>query len=198
MEGRAWPKPAGSAIAIGLGALVVLGMWLSWFFAPSFWNESLDASPASRADYEALVGVLVVLVGVFGWYVWTRSQTDSPILVVAGLAVLAAGLIVGFASAYFYFGGPQNFGGLGGPPSPPRMSHIDALSLAVGTLTTAGSSVSARSQWAKGLVMTQQLVDFVFIGLIATIAVGRIRIASRRQTRPLEPLGGEGSPQPRA
>ena len=183
-------------IAIGLGAVVVLGMWLSWFFVPSFWNESLDATRASRADYEALVGVLVLLVGVFGWYVWTRSQTDPPILVIAGLAVLAAGLIVGFASAYFYFGSLQNFGGLGGPPHPTRLSHIDALSLAVGTLTTAGSSVSARSQWAKGLVMTQQLVDFVFIGLIATIAVGRIRIASRPTTNMITPVVGDRPSQP--
>jgi hypothetical protein len=175
-------NPAGSGgkhlrIIIAAGAMVVLASWLTWFFLPSIWTESSFVSGnASKAEYDALVAGLAVLIIAFGIYVWTRSQSDPPLIVLTGLALLAAALIVVFASAYFYFGSSANFATesavhLGAA----RLSHIDALSLAVGTLTTAGSTVSPRSQWARSVVMTQQLVDFAFIGFIATIAISRFR-----------------------
>jgi hypothetical protein len=146
-------------------------MWLSWFFSPSFWSESLVAGRASHADYDALEVVLIVLVFLFGWYVWRHSHEDAPLTILAGLVVLTGALLVVFASTYFNFGSAQNFvihhGG--------RLTHIDALSLAVGNLSTAGSTVTPRSQWARGIVMTQQLVDFAFLGFIAAIAISRLR-----------------------
>jgi hypothetical protein len=168
-------------IIIVAGSTVVLAMWLTWFFVPSIWTESSFVSGnASAAEYDGLVGGLAALIILFGIYVWTRSHSDPPLLVLTGLALLAAALIVVFASAYFYFGSSANFTtesavhhGAG------RLTHIDALSLAVGTLTTAGSTVSPRSQWARGVVMAQQLVDFAFIGFIATVAISRFRQPAR-------------------
>jgi hypothetical protein len=160
-------------VSVGIGAALVLAMWLTWFYLPGFWNESGPGSGASsRAYYELLVGGLAALIAFFGWYVWTRAHTAQPLMIVTALLLLAAGLIIVFASAYFQFGYPPNFSTA---PSVRHLSHLDALSLAVGTLTTAGSVVTPRSQWARGLVMTQQLVDFAFIGFIASIAIGRLR-----------------------
>jgi hypothetical protein len=157
---------------VGVGALVVAGMWLSWFLAPGFWQDS--GQPTNSAGYDSLEVGLVVVVALFGWYVWTHSHEDPPLAIVAGLIVLVAALLVVFASAYFNFGSPQNFTGAA-LQHPARLTHLDALSLAVGNLSTAGSAVGPRSQWARGLVMTQQLVDFAFLGFIASIALGRLR-----------------------
>lgn len=181
-ERRTW-------ISVAVGALVVAAMWLSWFFAPQVWSEDPNSThPDNNVGYDVLVIGLVVMVLLFGWYVWTHSHRDPPLAVLSGLIILVAGLIVVFASAYFNFGSPQNFTGISGHSA--RLSHLDALSLTAGNLSTAGSPVGPRSQWARGLVIIQQLVDFGFLGFIAAVAIGRLRAPSS----PESPQSSEGGP----
>lgn len=173
----------------GLGALIVVAMWLSWYEAPGWWNESLsDQGRATKVDYLVLVLALMLVIIAFGWYVWTNSHKGPPLAIVVGLILITAALIVVFASAYFYFGGPHNFTTTPASHSG-RLSHLDAVSLAVGTLTTAGSAVTPRSQWARALVIIQELTDFAFIGFIAVIAFSRLRHPADQSGR-----GADGRP----
>lgn len=108
--------------------------------------------------------------------------------------MLTGALVIVFASTYFYFGSPHNFvAPFGSPSMTGRLTHLDALSLAVGTLTTAGSADLPRSQWARGLVTTQELVDLVLFGFIAVIAIGRFRLP---RSIGKAPAGGDPGPEP--
>lgn len=62
-------------VGVTVGALVVAAMWLSWLFIPALWTfQPVGHRHGGRIEYEILVVVLIVLIGLFGVYVWARSH----------------------------------------------------------------------------------------------------------------------------
>lgn len=88
-----------------------------------------------------------------------------------GLAVFTAYvlivLIYVFSTIYWYRGAGDNF-------SRP-LSHLDAVYFAVGTFTTAGTgSISATSQYARGVQLLQEVIDAALVLFILGIVVARL------------------------
>lgn len=80
-------------------------------------------------------------------------------------------IVVAFAMLYYDSGSAENFGH--------PLSRLDAIYVAIGTLTTAGSgNLEATSELARGLLTGQMILDLAFVGVAVTLLV--TRIAERR------------------
>jgi hypothetical protein len=71
-----------------------------------------------------------------------------------------------------------------------KLSHVDAMLVSVGTLTTAGTGgISPRSELARGLMLGQMVADFV----VVTVAVGFVlqRVVSPKMSAGAEPASDQ-------
>jgi Ion channel len=76
-------------------------------------------------------------------------------------------LIADFAFIYWRGGTRANWG--------MPLSHIDALFLTIGTLTTAGTGgIAPHTEWARGMLTIQMTVDIVSVTLITGLVIARL------------------------
>jgi len=85
-----------------------------------------------------------------------------------GLAIFFASVLVyTFATLYYEWGLRINWGR--------SLSHVDALFIALGTLTTAGTGeLHASSELARCLVLIRMVVDILMFTGIMAVVTGRI------------------------
>jgi voltage-gated potassium channel len=100
------------------------------------------------------------------------------LITVATLVFLVLYVIVLFAWTYWDIGTFTNFG--------QPLTHIDALYVSVGTLSTAGTgSISAMSKLARGIQSAQMTIDMVLVVFVAGVVVTRF-MAGRQEPRASE------------
>lgn len=110
----------------------------------------------SRRGAEATWLAVTAAVYIFQAVQLGKRARQAPLWRTAALLLATLSIIVGtFATAYY---------GLRGYAFNEPLTHIDALYVAVGTLSTAGSgSVSAASQTARGFQTVEMIVGMVTV-----------------------------------
>jgi len=167
-RGRLGSLGTWNAIAVPL----VLMLYVAWY---QVIFDSRDRLSASDAVFAALF-VSVWL----GAAVWAILR-ESSLLAAIGFSVYSIAFLIGlFASLYLGSGSPNDWSR--------RLSQLDAVTLALGTFTTAGTfGVTPVSQTARGLVTLQMGIDLVatlvIFGLLAA------RLTELRRTRVLSAAG---------
>jgi hypothetical protein len=132
---------------------------------------------SSRRGPLSVVAVVVTLVAIgFASFrvVASALHPTRSLLVVLYLAMHALSVLVAdFAFIYWRSGTRANWG--------MPLSHLDALFLTIGTLTTAGTG-APHTEWARGMLTLQMAVDVVCVTLITGLVISRV--SSRRPAVP--------------
>ncbi len=124
-----------------------------------------------------LVAGLLVMTGLLTWQI--RGILHSPLPAVKAVATLVITVpmfLVLFAATYYLMGyaDPSRF-------SEP-LTRLDALYFTVTTFATVGfGDITAASEGARAVVLTQMLLGLVLVGLIARVIVGAVQVARSRQ-----------------
>jgi hypothetical protein len=141
------------------GLLVALSIIVWWFYFES-----------RRPKHEtgvtpALIPMLAEFV-LFTFSLPKMAERSRSFTRAFGAFVLAMSLLVAlFSTIYYTHGTTRNW-------SKP-LSHIDAVYVTVGTLTTAGTSgVAAESRFAHGVLTSQMVLDLVVITGAFSILIG--------------------------
>jgi voltage-gated potassium channel len=122
---------------------------------------------------------LVIFSAVVAWQLRAIIHAPYPgVRAVEGLAFTVPLFIVTYATAYFVMAqdNPANF-------STPSLTRTDALYFTVTVLATVGfGDITATSQTARVLVMTQMLLDLVILGLGVHLLLHAVNLGRKRQT----------------
>lgn len=151
--GPALPWPV-----LALLSATEVGVWVSFLL-------SSRRGPASTVTI-----VLTVLVVAFASYRVVRGarrpeRSLRAVLYLAGHALSV--LVADFAAIYWRSGTRANWG--------MALTHLDAVFLTVGTLTTAGASgISPHTEWARGMLTLQMTIDIVSVTLITGLVIARL------------------------
>jgi hypothetical protein len=145
--------------SIPIAALLMLMLYVAWFQVIFDSRDRLSPSDAVFA------GVVVSL-----WLaaaVWAILR-ESSLLAAIGFSIYSIAVLIGFfASLYLGSGSPHDW-------STP-LSQLDALTVAMGTFTTAGTfGVMPVSQTARGLVTLQMGIDIVATVIIFGLLAARL------------------------
>lgn len=162
-----------------VGALIwQVGLWAG------LWNAYGRDYPPSSAifDFVSLAAVIAfsTMLGVTRWF------RDAFVF----LAFTFSTLLVNFTAMYWSLGGKAGHG------FNERLTHLDALYYAVGTLTTAGTgSITALSTRARTYATVQMGLDFVLVAITLAVILGGAVSASanfwgsrERPDRPISPV----------
>lgn len=123
------------------------------------------ARRGSALPVELTGGVISILVGILFLAGLSRSNVGGLELFVL-VASQFSGLVACFTALYYAVGTSHNF-------SMP-LSHGDALYLAIGTLSTAGTgSVVATSQLARAIQSAQMVLDLGLVVFAVGLIIGR-------------------------
>jgi hypothetical protein len=153
------PHKENDSVAVAVGMVVgTIVLWGLFFLLDEQGTSAVWILPIF-ASFTVAFAYLVVRYGrnkdVSGWVVG----------IIAVLTVLS--LIGNFAFAYFLDGASGNW-------SIP-LSHLDAILVSVGTLTTAGTGdVQPHTELARGLVTAQMALDVVVVTVVAGVVVWRL------------------------
>lgn len=137
--------------------------------------------PLNRVlDSEATAGLLAGLAAftaVIAWQIREIARSGNPRL--RAIQTLAAGLpllLLTFALTYTVLARNQP-----GSFSEP-VNRTDALYFTVTVFSTVGfGDITARSEPARVIVMTQMLVDLVVVSVIVKLVVGAVRVSVQRR-----------------
>jgi voltage-gated potassium channel len=136
------------------------------------------------------VGLLVFVLGV-AWQLWAVAHAAYPGLrAVEGLGFIVPFFLVLYSMAYAVLADndPSNF-------SPGTLTRTDSMYFTITVFATVGfGDITATSQAARVLVMTQMLLDLVILGLGVRLLVTVVNLGRNRQGRapvPADP-GGAG------
>jgi hypothetical protein len=123
------------------------------------------------AVYASFATLLLVLLG--AGVIWIARRPAVSIVWVGAGAFWALVAVVSVSSGLYY-----SVGGIG--HWSPGLSHVDAIYVAVGTLTTAGASgIVPTSNLTRALVVTQMLADIVLFTIMGAVVLDRL--TQRRQ-----------------
>ena len=107
--------------------------------------------------------VLVLTVAPFELLADARSATRPELL--GKFVYLLALLFFGFSLIYYDLGSKQLW-------SPDDLSHVSALFVTMGTIVTAGfAGIEPKSDWIRGLLVLQMIVDIVLVASVGSIAL---------------------------
>jgi hypothetical protein len=153
---------------IVLLSLTQVGVWLAFLLS------------GRRGSLSIVTIVLTVVVIAFASYrvVFSAIHPTRSLGAVLYLAAHALSVLVAdFAFIYWRSGTAANWG--------MPLSHLDALFLAVGTLTTAGAAgIVPHTEWARGMLAIQMVVDIVSVTLVTGLVISRLSV--RRARAPAE------------
>ena len=173
-----------AVVIIGRSLLVSSAVVAGFFVLPL---PALTA-PALGTGTE-LLGGLAVVTALLAWQIRGILRSPLPaVQAVAALAITVPLFLVLYATTYFLIGDstPDDF-------SEP-LTRLDALYFTITTFTTVGfGDITAVSQGARGVVMTQMVLGMVLIGVIARVIVGAVQVARTRQRSQHGSGPGEGS-----
>jgi hypothetical protein len=112
-------------------------------------------------------------------------KDDLPSLVRVTTYVLFA-VIADYSFFYYTCGAEQNWS--------IRLTHLDALFITFGTLTTAGTGdIHPRTELARGLMMSQMIVDILTVTVMATLLLARLGASRAPLSRPNGPARNAAS-----
>lgn len=132
-----------------------------------FFSGSRDEfSPAGQSTLILLAFELAIAMGVSAFIVVKGRSSSWIWLSVAAINAVAA-VLLGSATAYFWTGDTSNWN--------ITLTHLDALYVAMGTFTTAGTSgITPISEHGRALVIVQMSVDVVVSVLVLGIFASRL------------------------
>jgi hypothetical protein len=162
---RIWQKPWGLGLALWLLTILVgVGYWWLYSILKAPRHGVLFGSPPAAA-------VVIIIVALFGaisvlYLVRIRAHWSG---LSALLAHVISSAVWSFSTLYFQLSGNQPWAFSARP-----LSHIDAFYFTLGTLTTAGSSISPISQAAKMAVSGQLVIDLLLMGVVLGVVASRV------------------------
>ncbi len=157
---------------------LVLPQGLIWFGFFRSSSRTWDATSVVAASASLALIIFMALV-IIGHLVYGTMSLRR--VVVSAVSVLSL-LVASAAITYYSIGTRSNWN--------MELSHLDALVVSIGTLTTVGTAgISPRSELARGIILGQMVADFV----VVTVAVGFVlqRVISPRIERRAEPATDE-------
>ena len=114
----------------------------------------------------------------------SASRGHPPRLLLAGVAYALSVMVGIFASTYWDAGSTRNWG--------VPLSRLDALYVALGTLTTAGTGqIAPRTETARGLVTAQLIVEVVLVPILLGVVV--FAVSELRQNSALKRSNGQAA-----
>ncbi len=165
-----------------LRSLVAAGVLIGLYYA-----APLDRLEKVPVLVSFSVGMLM-LAGVVALQLWAIVHASYPGLrAVEGLAISIPFFLVLYATAYTVLAqnSPTSF-------STTSLTRTDAMYFTVTVFATVGfGDITATSEAARVLVMTQMLLDLVILGLGAHLLVGAVNIGRRRQGASAAPPPGD-------
>jgi len=105
---------------------------------------------------------------------------DSAAWLAAFVVWLILYLISIFSFTYYLLGSPQHWN--------VALSHVDAVYVAAGTLTTAGTTgISARGDLTRGILIGQMALDLLVVTVLLALVLYRVTQAAKSKS-PAEPV----------
>jgi hypothetical protein len=152
----------GRRLAMGLQIVVQIYIWLAFFTTNA-------RHPSIGNSYEDF-GLVVILVISLIWLILQDAASRAWLaFVVVGML---SSLLITFAQVYYNYGGDGAF--------TQRLTHLDAVYIAVGIFTTAGTGTLAPLSQQMRLAQTiQMLVGFVFVAIAIGMALQRFMTPGR-------------------
>lgn len=125
---------------------------------------------------ELLAG-LALITGLLAWQIRGIMRSPLPaVQAVATLAVTVPMFLVLFAATYFLMG-HADVADFSEP-----LTKLDALYFTLTTFATVGfGDITAVSQAARAVVLTQMALGMVLLGVIVRVIVGAVQVARSRQ-----------------
>jgi hypothetical protein len=160
----------------------LLFLYVAWYQVIFDIRDRLTPSDALFAGAFVIAGLVAA--------VWVILR-GSSLLAALGLSGYSIALLIGFfASLYLGSGSPDDWSR--------RLSQLDAITLAMGTFTTAGTyGVTPVSQTARGLVTLQMGVDVIATVVIFGLLVTRLAELRSRRDRATCPDDGAADAIPK-
>jgi hypothetical protein len=153
--------------------------YVAWFQVIFNSRDRLSPSDALFAG-----GIVCIWLAAAVWAILRHSS----LLAAIGFSVYAIVVLIGFfASLYLGSGSPDDWSN--------PLSQLDALTLAIGTFTTAGTyGIMPVSQHARGLVTLQMGIDIVATVVIFGLLAARLSDLRLKGATLRASSGTEGSP----
>jgi hypothetical protein len=182
------PSPTGSDSGsfdedtyIARGKVIILAFvtcftWAGFWLVTRTGNDRLrstisgEQSPESNATSWRLV-IAFALVLLFAYLAFAcvrlaRSPAIHPAYVAGYAIATISAVLVGFTFEYYAVGGTDNWS--------QGLDHVDAIYVAVGTLTTAGTGgINAKSDAAHLIQIGQMVADIVVITIMGALVLHR-------------------------
>ncbi len=164
--------------ATGAWAPVVFGLlvteailWGCYFLLTPRGGDSLLPNGYVSKALEVLVGPALIILIVVGMIKRERREvgtlSETVFWAIQGLSIV----VFSFATIYYQYG-MHNWS--------KTLSHVDAIFIALGTMTSAGTGeLEARSEFARILLMLQMVVDIFAFTIIVALVVERIALGGR-------------------
>jgi hypothetical protein len=156
-------------------ALLLLAVVIALFFGTGRDDAGLTIFTLSGSDIAPLRDiivalsvayiVLVLVVAPFERLADVRSATRPELF--GKFAYLLALLFFGFSLIYYDLGSKELW-------SPNDLSHVSAMFVTMGTIVTAGfAGIEPKSDWVRGLLVLQMIVDIVLVATLGTLVLQR-------------------------
>lgn len=164
-------EPAQDLPAISQTNLADVANWLQALVIGALILFPLSTRPDRTTSWALLTGAAVLgalaLIDI-GDAIWASFNTRASALdAVLDLGKAFVTIALGFAYVYFYAGSRSNFR--------PDLNHVDAIYVAVGTLTTAGiSGITPISGTARAVMTVQMVVDVVLLVGGVTLVLAKV------------------------
>jgi hypothetical protein len=127
---------------------------------------------AVRDGIALLAGNLLALGALTVWHVRAVSRSAYPgVRALEALTTSIPFLLLCFSAAYYMLerNSAQAFGG--------PLTRLDALYFTVTVFATVGfGDIAAHTQLARGVVTAQMIVDFLFLGTVARVLLGAVKL----------------------
>jgi hypothetical protein len=144
----------------------------------ALWYGFAKTSPGHATPTVLIAFGLFTLLFMLLWAI-TVFPIGSFLMALAATALGISNLIVSFATWYLSAGTRVNWN--------IRLSHTDALLVALGTFTTAGTNgITAETEYARRLITIQMAIGVVATIVLFGLLVSKMAMNMFRHRRPLE------------
>jgi len=151
--------------------VTIAAIVVAYFLAP------LDRSMSPGTILELVLLALIIL-AMMGWQIYRITKSDYPTLrAVEALAFIVPAYLVLFAAIYFLMNhNNQATFGTG-------QTKLDSLYFSGTVFSTVGfGDITAKTQAARAVVLSQMMLDLVILGLVVRLIVNAIKISQKRRS----------------
>ena len=169
--------------ALALGALVFV--WLVFWFTNRTGTQYEVLSVRVHGTILTVVAIVVAAyAGLLAYGILAQatisaiaaSVLEGSVAEVAAFVVwLVLYLIWIFSFTYYLLGSPHHWN--------TPLSHVDAIYVAVGTLTTAGTTgISAKGDLMRGVLIGQMVLDLLVVTVLLALVLHRVMQAAQSES----------------